>query len=100
MSITSAGGTTWTDDANDKLTAMLAELPEDGRAARETAIRRAAEAFARGQSRYQLGDVVSLESMLVGWIRTTPTAERDQLPELFAHHDLDWASFAEYSVPK
>ncbi len=100
MSITSAGGTTWTDDANDKLTEMLADEPESARAHRETAVRRAAEAFARGQSRYQLGDVVSLESMLIGWVRTTPVAAREQLPAVFARHSLDWTFFEEYSAPK
>jgi hypothetical protein len=100
MSITSAGGTRWADDANDKLAEFLADLPEEQRVAREDAVRRAAEAFARGQSRYQLADMVSLEAMCVGWIRTTPTAERADLPTFFARHDLDFASFEEYAAPR
>ncbi len=100
MSITSAGGTRWTDEANDKMAQMLADVPEDRRARFETAVRRAAEAFARGQSRYQLGDVISLESMLIGWIRSTPTAQRDELPAFFAHHRLDWSFFDEYAAPR
>src|SRR5215467_10522272 len=68
MSVTSAGGTRWADDANAKLAEMIAALPEEQRVARENLVRRAAEAFARGQSQYQLGDIVSLEAMCVGWI--------------------------------
>ncbi len=64
------------------------------------AVRRAAEAFARGQSRYQLGDMVSLEAMCVGWIRTTPTAERAHLAAVFAQHHLDFAPFEEYTAPR
>ncbi len=100
MSITSAGGTRWGDDANDKLAEMLTDLPEDRRVARENAVRNAAEAFARGQSRYQLGDFVSLEAMLVGWIRTTPVGGRADLPALFAQHNLDFAPFEEYTAPR
>ncbi len=100
MSITSAGGTRWADEANDKLAAFLADLPEEQRVPREDAVRRAAEAFARGQSRYQLADMVSLEAMCVGWIRTTPTAERATLPAFFAKHDLDFAPFEEYTAPR
>lgn len=100
MSITSAGGTRWADDANDKLAEFLTDLPEEQRVAREDAVRRAAEAFARGQSRYQLADMVSLEAMCVGWIRTTPTAERANLAASFARHGLDFASFEEYTAPR
>lgn len=100
MSITSAGGTKWTDEANDKLAEFLADLPEDERVARENRVRRTAEAFARGQSRYQLGDVVSVEAMCVGWIRTTPTAERAHLATVFAQHHLDFAPFEEYAAPR
>jgi len=100
MSITSAGGTRWADEANDKLAAFLADLPEEQRVTREDAVRRAAEAFARGQSRYQLADMVSLEAMCVGWIRTTPSAERATLPAFFAKHDLDFAPFEEYTAPR
>lgn len=100
MSITSAGGTKWTDEASDKLAEMLATLPEDQRTRRDDTVRRAAEAFARGQSRYQLGDVVGLESMCVGWIRTTPVAEREVLPAFFAAHHLDWTFFEEYAAPR
>jgi hypothetical protein len=98
MSITSAGGTRWADDANAKLTEMVADLPEEQRVGRENLVRRAAEAFARGQSQYQLGDIVSLEAMCVGWIRTTPTAERANLPDLFAKYNLDFAPFEEYTA--
>ncbi len=100
MSITSAGGTRWADDANDKLIELLTDLPEEQRVAREDTVRRAAEAFARGQSRYQLADMVSLEAMCVGWIRTTPTVERESLPALFTRHGLDFAPFEEYTAPR
>lgn len=100
MSITSAGGTRWADDANDKLAELLTDVPEEQRVAREDAVRRTAEAFARGQSRYQLGDMVSLEAMCVGWIRTTPIAERGNLPAFFARHALDFAPFEEYTAPR
>lgn len=100
MSITSAGGTRWADEANDKLAAFLADVPEEQRVTREDTARRAAEAFARGQSRYQLADMVSLEAMCVGWIRTTHTAERATLPAFFAKHDLDFAPFEEYTAPR
>ena len=39
MSITSAGGTRWADEANDKLAEFLADLPEDERVARGTKAR-------------------------------------------------------------
>lgn len=100
MTITSAGGTRWGDDANDTLAAFLMDVPEEQRVAREDAVRRAAENFARGQSRYQLGDFVSLEAMCVGWIRTTPVAERANLPAFFAKHNLDFAPFEEYTAPR
>jgi hypothetical protein len=100
MSITSAGGTRWADDANDKLAELLTDLPEEQRVTREDAVRRAAEAFARGQSRYQLADMVSLEAMCVGWIRTTPMAERAGLAAIFARHSLDFAPFEEYTAPR
>ncbi|MDQ2785563.1 MAG: hypothetical protein M3Y58_11250 [Chloroflexota bacterium] len=100
MSITSAGGTRWADEANDKLAAFLADLLEERRVTREDAVRRAAEAFARGQSRYQLADIVSLEAMCVGWIRTTPIAERANLPAFFAKHDLDFTPFEEYTAAR
>ncbi len=100
MSITSAGGTKWTDEANDKLAEMIAALPEERRTSFETTVRRAAEAFARGQSRYALGDIVGLEAMCVGFIRSTPTAERDDLPGFFAQHDIDWAFFEEYAAAR
>jgi hypothetical protein len=100
MSITSAGGTRWADDANDKLAELLTDLPEEQRVTREDAVRRAAEAFARGQSRYQLADMVSLEAMCVGWIRTTPTAERAGLSIIFARHGLDFVPFEEYTAPR
>ncbi len=91
MSITSAGGTRWADEA---------DVPEEQQVVREDVVRRAAEAFARGQSRYQLADMVSLEAMCIGWIRTTPTAERATLPAFFAKHDLDFAPFEEYTAPR
>lgn len=100
MSITSAGGTRWADEANDKLADFLADVPEDQRVARENSVRRAAEGFARGQSRYQLADMVSLEALCVGWIRTTPMAERAALPAFFAKHNLDFAPFEEYAAPR
>src|SRR5206468_1658841 len=100
MSITSAGGTRWADEANDKLAELLTDLPEEGRAARDDAVRRAAEAFARGQSRYQLADMVSLEAMCVGWVRTTPVAERAALPAAFARHGRDFVPFEEYAAPR
>jgi hypothetical protein len=100
MSVTSAGGTRWADDANAKLAEMVASLPEEQRVGRENLVRRAAESFARGQSQYQLGDIVSLEAMCVGWIRTTPTAERANLPALFAQHGLDFAPFEEYTAAR
>ncbi len=100
MSITSAGGTRWADEANDKLAEFLADLPEEQRVARENSVRRATEAFARGQSRYQLADMISLEAVCVGWIRTTPTAERAILPAFFARHNLDFAPFEEYTAPR
>lgn len=100
MSVTSAGGTRWTDEANDTLAEFLLDVPEEQQVARENRVRNAAEAFARGQSRYQLGDVVSLEAMCVGWIRTTPTTERAALPALFAKHNLDFAPFEEYTAPR
>ena len=37
---------------------------------------------------------------MVGWIRTTPVAERANLPALFARHDLDFAPFEEYTAPR
>lgn len=100
MSVTSAGGTRWADDANAKLAEMIADLPEEQRVGRENLVRRAAESFARGQSQYQLGDMVSLEAMIVGWIRTTPTAERANLPAFFAQHDLNFAPFEQYTVAR
>jgi hypothetical protein len=100
MSVTSAGGTRWADDANAKLAEMIAALPEEQRVGRENLVRRAAEAFARGQSQYQLGDIVSLEAMCVGWIRTTPTTERANLPDFFAQHNLDFAPFEEYTAAR
>lgn len=100
MSITSAGGTRWADDANAKLDEFLADTPEEQRVGRENLTRRAAEAFARGQSNYQLGDIVSLEAMCIGWIRTTPPAARATLPAFFAAHDLDFAAFEEYTAAR
>lgn len=100
MSVTSAGGTRWADDANAKLDEFLADIPAEQRVGRENLARRAAEAFARGQSNYQLGDIVSLEAMCIGWIRTTPPAERAALPAFFAKHGLDFAAFEEYTAAR
>jgi hypothetical protein len=44
--------------------------------------------------------MVSLEAMCVGWIRTTPTAERAGLSIIFARHGLDFVPFEEYTAPR
>jgi hypothetical protein len=38
--------------------------------------------------------------MCVGWIRTTPMAERAGLAAIFARHSLDFAPFEEYTAPR
>jgi len=79
----------WNDAAEDLLNQILAQTPYPVRDQTESQLRGVAEAIAEDDGKNRVG----VETVIAGWVRTTPEALRPDLPRLMDRFGLDPADY-------